>query len=526
MKYRFTVLLLLLAYLSAPAQSHETDSLKKVLQQVPADSNRVNTLIALFNAESGSGAKVRKKYAVEALDLAQKINFRRGEAEALNQLAYCSYNDGNELQSIDMIVKSLNIYQALGDNNRVAGSYNNIGLIYLSQDNTDKALYYLERAFAIRDKEGQYNSDFVKNVLSICSIYDKKGNDSVAMVYYRKAVTVAEKINDKYGLCSAFYYMGIIFFKKGQYQQAFEYQEKALTLARGNNSSTMQSVTSHALSEIYEVQHNYERALDMAKTSLDKAVQANSKRDIRNSYARLSEVYKTLDDYKNAYHYQSLYISLNDSLKSSEKAVAIEKIVNAHEVEKKELEIASITRVQKIQRIVFICSAVVLVIIGFLFYSRQKLIAEKKLALKTHRIRFYMQLMKEKSEAMKGIETELKLLKNRLPDEQVEKFSKVLQLNIHTDDDWEFFKKAFEEVYPGFFGGLRYNYPDITPSELRLSALIKLKLSIKESAAVLGISLESVKKARYRLRKKLTIHEEENLEEFIERISSGEVTKI
>ena len=78
-------------------------------------------------------------------------------------------------------------------------------------------------------------------------------------------------------------------------------------------------------------------------------------------------------------------LSLNDSLKSSEKAVAIEKIGNAHEVEKK--EITTITRVQKIQRMLSICSAVVLVIIGFLFYSRQKLIAEKRLALKTHRIR-------------------------------------------------------------------------------------------------------------------------------------------
>jgi len=99
-------------------------------------------------------------------------------------------------------------------------------------------------------------------------------------------------------------------------------------------------------------------------------------------------------------------------------------------------------------------------------------------------------------------------------------------LNIHTDEDWDFFKKAFDEAYPGFFGALRYSYPELTPAELRLSALIKLKLSIKESAAVLGISLESVRKARYRLRKKLMIHEEENLEEFIERVGTGEVAKI
>ncbi len=73
-------------------------------------------------------------------------------------------------------------------------------------------------------------------------------------------------------------------------------------------------------------------------------------------------------------------------------------------------------------------------------------------------------------------------------DVQIAKIDKILQSNILTDEDWENFKQAFEDIYPTFFSKLRFKYPTITVSELRLSALIKLNLSIKEIASILGIS--------------------------------------
>jgi hypothetical protein len=123
----------------------------------------------------------------------------------------------------------------------------------------------------------------------------------------------------------------------------------------------------------------------------------------------------------------------------------------------------------------------------------------------------------EKSEIISRLSDEIESLKaNHATDqEQVKNFSKVLNSTILTEEDWEKFKKTFEEVYPNFFGSLRYKFPDVTASELRLSALIKLNLSLKEASNTLGISSESVKKSRYRLKKKIALTEEESLEEFI-----------
>ena len=75
-------------------------------------------------------------------------------------------------------------------------------------------------------------------------------------------------------------------------------------------------------------------------------------------------------------------------------------------------------------------------------------------------------------------------------------------LTLLTEKDWQKFCQLFETVHPQFFTSLQSRYPGLSPAEVRLLALCKLVLSSKEMATMLGISLESLRKSRYRLRKK------------------------
>jgi CHASE3 domain sensor protein len=145
---------------------------------------------------------------------------------------------------------------------------------------------------------------------------------------------------------------------------------------------------------------------------------------------------------------------------------------------------------------------------------------EELIRSKKQQLELYTQNIAQKTEMIDRISAELELLKSKTftDIEQVEKFNSILQYNILTEEDWENFKKVFEAVYPNFFAGLRYHFPEITASEMRLSALIRMNLTLKEAAGVLGISAESVKKSRYRLKRKLGLNEEDSLEEFISRM--------
>lgn len=76
-------------------------------------------------------------------------------------------------------------------------------------------------------------------------------------------------------------------------------------------------------------------------------------------------------------------------------------------------------------------------------------------------------------------------------------------IRLLTQEDWNSFQERFEQVYPGYIQKLAHTFDHLTPSEIRLILLMKLRLSTAESASMLGVLPESIKKTRHRLRKKL-----------------------
>ena len=59
------------------------------------------------------------------------------------------------------------------------------------------------------------------------------------------------------------------------------------------------------------------------------------------------------------------------------------------------------------------------------------------------------------------------------------------------------------------------NYPNLTPSDVKLAAYLRMNLSTKEIAHLLNITNRSVELKRYRLRKKMNLETEINLGEFM-----------
>ena len=78
----------------------------------------------------------------------------------------------------------------------------------------------------------------------------------------------------------------------------------------------------------------------------------------------------------------------------------------------------------------------------------------------------------------------------------------------------------FEQVYEVFYKRLMEQFPDLTPGERKLCALLRLNVSSKDIAAITFQNPQSVDMARYRLRKKLNLTGEDNLVDFLTKIDS------
>jgi DNA-binding response OmpR family regulator len=82
-------------------------------------------------------------------------------------------------------------------------------------------------------------------------------------------------------------------------------------------------------------------------------------------------------------------------------------------------------------------------------------------------------------------------------------------------ESWQQFETYFNNVHPRFFETLTTKYPDISPAELKLAAFLRLNFSTKEIASIIFLSPDSIKTSRTRLRKKLDLSPDDNLNTFL-----------
>lgn len=81
--------------------------------------------------------------------------------------------------------------------------------------------------------------------------------------------------------------------------------------------------------------------------------------------------------------------------------------------------------------------------------------------------------------------------------------------------NWDHFEMSFHNVHPEFSRNITRRFSGLTPAELRHCILIRLGMSNKDMASVLFQSPDSVKVTRSRIRRKLGISNEINLQSFL-----------
>ena len=107
------------------------------------------------------------------------------------------------------------------------------------------------------------------------------------------------------------------------------------------------------------------------------------------------------------------------------------------------------------------------------------------------------------------------VLEEKIQRSQGNTLIKLIDHNLSDDDQWEQFQNNFDLIHENFFMKLKEKYPALTPSDLRLSALLRLNYSSKEIAHMLNLTPRGVEAARYRLRKKLALDSDKNLVDFM-----------
>lgn len=283
-----------------------------------------------------------------------------------------------------------------------------------------------------------------------------------------------------------------------------------------------------------------ENALKLASKSNDMESKADLDRFLSGVFEKEGQTAKAFLHLKN-------YQNLADSIYSNQQKSNFENLVeqektNAHE---RELDLSQARTEQERQRKWFFGIAGLLAALGIAVFFRlrqknERLKLEKERAeqaareqlqtlelqaahreneLHTQQLDDFTQLLMEKNRQVEELTQQNRAntplpspvadhLSDLEPPDDGSDLEALYHQTILTEADWERFKTLFERVRPGFIPRIKHQFSGLTPSELRLILLLKMNMQTREMADMLGVSPETIKKSRYRLRKKLGLDDE------------------
>lgn len=122
----------------------------------------------------------------------------------------------------------------------------------------------------------------------------------------------------------------------------------------------------------------------------------------------------------------------------------------------------------------------------------------------------------KKNEVLMEIQGELNRDKDKFSNQfRIKHIMNKINHAIKSKDEWKLFETNFNELHEDFSKELLKTYPQLSNKDLKLCSYLKMNLSSKEIAPLMGISVRGVEVHRYRLRKKMKLDSKENLTNFL-----------
>ena len=197
MKKLLMLLVLLYTTHFLQGQNTEADSLKKLLTTLRETPQKVLVLEGLSYAYVSAYPDTALQYALEGLQLAQKINDPIGEAYCTNALGNVYFGVGDYPKALEMYLKSLQMKEPLKNQERaIAVTYFNIANVYTEQEDYRHALHYLFKTMEV-DKKAEDSTGILFDLYSLSSIYLRMKNTDSALYYGQQALQLAGRLQDK-----------------------------------------------------------------------------------------------------------------------------------------------------------------------------------------------------------------------------------------------------------------------------------------------------------------------------------------
>lgn len=421
-KWLLLVIYLLSSHYTFSQEKKEIDSLQTALKSAKADTTRVNLYSKIARYYLLTEIDSSYTYIQEGVDLANKINYVKGQIEMLNLLGNYHENKTNYEESLHiydqaleiakksndikgfatlynnigmvhirqgrydialpMMIEALKAEEELKNDIGIAQSYNNIGVIYFYQQNFNKATEYFEKSIVVQEKTG--DTIAIKQAINnLGAIYDYLQQYEKAIAQYNKALTLNTANKDKKEMAINLHNIAVAHFKLKKYDEAESYYQQSIQLKEEINDHNGIALSYFNYGELLRNSNRPQKAKEYFIYALKIAKENDLKETLQKLYASMSAMYEEENNYKVANEYLYKYIAVKDSVLNVENSRILAETETKYQTEKKEKELVEskmlITekehKIKEQNMFIYgtLALALLLATLGYLVYKQQKL---------------------------------------------------------------------------------------------------------------------------------------------------------
>lgn len=430
---------------------------------------------------------------------------------------------GDYKGAIKTLLDTRPLVKAAGDIHRESGLLFTLGGVYGSNKDYAQGMEKLDEA-AAGFLEANDSTMYVLSISNWSSLANEAGQSSKVIEKLQPIYSFFEKNENRDAiyirtqLAKAYKY-------ENQYDEAVPLLEDNVQLAVAVGNERLRKVNKKLLTQILLEQGKGAEALAQIQEIYSTEQEMGMSQGYLSALKLYADALTMTGKGQQAGSIYQQYITVNDSLFNIDKEKEIASMRELFQAEKRETQIELLekeTETSNLQKgLLGTGLLAVLGVLGAVWIrfresakrsklQRQKLDAEldfKKKELTTHALH-----LAKKNEILADLKTKVEQMEGGCETRDI---INTINFDLKDEDNWNDFTQYFEQVHKDFGKMVQQNYPNVTPGELRLMALLKMNLTSKEIASMLNITSEGVKKSRQRLRKKLDLQPEDSLEALV-----------
>ncbi len=515
------ILLLVFMSVSLYAQDNEVDSVaiyyKDAFRLYSADSTQesFNTIQKYFHL---SDEEVDKE--------------KRGRLYGLQ--GYIFLSRGATLNAIESFSMTKNIGFELDDLKMVVSGYHGLGRTYVAIKDFDRARINLELGLKYSIEINYYKSEAIMyNALGL--LEDSQGNKIKALKNYHNFLQRAKAQDDTLSIVYAYVNISESYLELENKDSSFYYLNLAAELNNIEKSPQAAANIYSNYGRLAFLNNEYQKAIDLINKSLKISFDNNFSNFILTNYYVLIDNYKAINDNEKAIQVYSELDNYKDSIHEINDARKYETINSYTLIKEKDSQTKLWKQKFKNRNIILLLTILLTTAVIILLFILNNNYKENKLKFKSENKDLSDTIDEKNRELVTRIMSENqhdsiisivndnidKINRHKTIDEvkdDLQALKKEIVVKEQIASNWDSFKIQFEQVHTDFFNSLQKIEPNLTNSELRMCAYIKMNMTTKEIANILNISDRSIQTSRYRLKKKLGLDSKIDLITYIQAV--------